>query len=600
MIGKRHWALVLLIATAALFTDVANRHGTRSIASAQPAQPASTLFIKRGSQVRYQVIRAPLPAKVLGKIAALTINHPASGDELAAKAPVLGHTSSANSSWSRQGLAHDAALGSMPLAAKRVRGSCRCATEIGDEHSERITALYVEREFLVPNPAAIELLELRANYRDGIVVWINGTEVARRNLPANMSAVGTARRPRGPEAEQFFIAVTPKLLISGENTLRIEVRPSASRLSPSLDFELVARRGPRLVRGPTVRRDDNGVHIAFDTDLPSKALVDYYGEGENPERGRLESSGGELAIHHQLYVPWAAHRPLHYQVIAGQAISKTYIVNRQPKAGEVVRFAVYGDMRGGHQVHGKIIKALTQEAPDFVVVTGDLVLRGSDSGDWQRFFAVAKDLLAQIPYYPAAGNHDLGSSGDEARTMSELFVLPHPPAKRPSWANWYSFDVASVHLVMLDSNAYKRREQLDWLKKDLADAKARGVRAIFAATHDGPYSRGIHRGNRYAARVYAPILAKHGIITLFSGHDHLYQRGERGGLRYIVSGGGGAPLYPVRCGKAGRPRCRVADGMKHASSSFHYITVTVYKNHARICPKRLSREALEPCLNYRY
>ena len=33
---------------------------------------------------------------------------------------------------------------------------------------------------------------------------------------------------------------------------------------------------------------------------------------------------------------------------------------------------------------------------------------------------------------------------------------------------------------------------------------------------------------------------------MFSGHDHVYERAEHNGLRYFVSGGGGAPLYPRR------------------------------------------------------
>ena len=46
------------------------------------------------------------------------------------------------------------------------------------------------------------------------------------------------------------------------------------------------------------------------------------------------------------------------------------------------------------------------------------------------------------------------------------------------------------------------------------------------------------------------------VSFVFSGHDHLYQRGEVDGLKYVVSGGGGAPLYSVRCGAKGKPRCK--------------------------------------------
>jgi 3',5'-cyclic AMP phosphodiesterase CpdA len=180
--------------------------------------------------------------------------------------------------------------------------------------------------------------------------------------------------------------------------------------------------------------------------------------------------------------------------------------------------------------------------------------------------------------------------------MNELFALWPAPPSRPSWGHWYSFEVGGVHIVMLDSNAYRHAEQLEWLERDLAAARKRGVRAIFATTHDGPYSRGIHRGNRYAADKYAPVLARHGVAMVFSGHDHLYQRGEVDGLRYVVSGGGGAPLYPVRCGIKGKRRCRVDDGMQHAESAHHYVAVSVFAGHAQLCPRRPDRQPLEPCV----
>ncbi|MBT8492725.1 MAG: hypothetical protein KJO07_06665, partial [Deltaproteobacteria bacterium] len=127
----------------------------------------------------------------------------------------------------------------------------------------------------------------------------------------------------------------------------------------------------------------------------------------------------------------------------------------------------------------------------------------------------------------------------------------------------------------------------------------RGVRAIFAAVHDGPYSRGLHRGNRYAQANYVPLLQKHRVELLFAGHDHLYQRGQVGGLRYVVSGGGGAPLYSVRCGGKRQKRCRTADGMEHVDSTHHYLLVTVRKRTVELCPKRPDGTAVEKCVSYK-
>jgi 3',5'-cyclic AMP phosphodiesterase CpdA len=176
-----------------------------------------------------------------------------------------------------------------------------------------------------------------------------------------------------------------------------------------------------------------------------------------------------------------------------------------------------------------------------------------------------------------------------------MLALPPGPPGRPAGAYWYSVDLADIHLVFLDSNAYERVEQDAWLEADLAAARKRGVRAILAFTHDGPYSRGTHRGNRDARTRLAPILARYRVDYVFSGHDHIYQRGEAGGLHYIVSGGGGAPLYGASCGVPGKPACAVDDGMRHFAREHHYLVLTIDATTIEVCPRKPDGRLLERC-----
>jgi acid phosphatase type 7 len=281
-------------------------------------------------------------------------------------------------------------------------------------------------------------------------------------------------------------------------------------------------------------------------------------------------------------------------VRAGRGQTPVYMFTTAPAPGDVVRIGVYGDVRGGHDVHRRLVEGMRGEALDLVVVTGDMVLRGSDEGDWQRFFAVTRDLLAQVRYLPAIGNHDVGWSGSD----DDVFALPAGPADRPDGTHWYSLQVADVFLVFLDSNAYERVEQERWLAAELAGARARKVRAIIVLTHDGPFSRGTHRGNLVARERYVPILARHHVDLLLAGHDHLYQRGEHLGVRYIVSGGGGAGLYRIACGVAGKPPC-ADDGMQKIAVEHHYIVLTLDREVMEMCPRRPDGRLLEKCVRYR-
>ncbi|HLU67519.1 MAG TPA: metallophosphoesterase, partial [Kofleriaceae bacterium] len=170
--------------------------------------------------------------------------------------------------------------------------------------------------------------------------------------------------------------------------------------------------------------------------------------------------------------------------------------------------------------------------------------------------------------------------------------------QRPEWAHWYSLDIAGVHLVMLDSNTYEHQAQLDWLRADLAAARRAGARAIVAAAHHGPASRGPHGGSRLARELYLPVLAEHGVALLLAGHDHIYQRGTIGGVPYAVSGGAGAPLYRITCGGRGRPRCREPDGADIAVSEYHYLVITVRKDDLELCARKPDRTPLERCVRY--
>lgn len=592
-------------------------------AAARPGAPSpdgadGRIYIAAGSAIDFRVVTGPLPASRLGPTALAALD---SLDTAGAALPsLLGEPPAGMPppGWPGRSLAGTpgAAAGPMPVDMRQGQGqskpTCACATDLaslaglagltdpGDSRASRVAVLYATRGFTVDSEhAEVRLLRLRVRYNDGLVAYINGREVARRNLAPDARGLALAQLPHGPEWETFYIPVVPGLLARGPNLLAIEVRPSGNRPAPALDLDLAAATRARIVRGPMLQQvGPTSAAIVFETDLPTQAVVEH---GPTPARGQVTpSAGGGLAMRHVVTLrELPLGQPVHYRVIAGSDVSGDLVLHPAPTPGAVLRFAVYGDVRGGHDVHARLVAAMLDEAPALVLATGDMVLRGTDEADWQRFFEVTAPLVSRVPYYPVAGNHDMGQAGDERRRMNEIFLLWPAPPERPAWGHWYAFDVAGVRFVMLDSNAFEHAEQLAWLERDLRAARKRGVRAIFAAVHDGPYSRGTHRGNQYAAEHYVPLLARHDVTLLFSGHDHLYQRGRAGGLDYMVSGGGGAPLYSVRCGVPGRPRCDTPDGMQHVASEHHYIMVTVYREHVEACPRRVDGTPLERCTTYR-
>lgn len=485
------------------------------------------------------------------------------------------------------------ATGAGPFALPEDDGTCDCATKLTATDDERVAVLYATTSFELDDAHKdLRVLELRIRYRDGLIVWINGNEVANRGLDAPQ-ADKVAVRQRGPEWEIFRIPTAPGLLRAGANQLSVEVRPAGRGRAPMLDVELIGRTHHGIARGPMVQRvGATTATIVVETELITPATL-HWGAGHAMDQ-HVDSPAGKRHVFDLTGLPERAL--VSYRVEAGDDTTADLAFHTAPGAKEPLRIAVYGDVRGGHQTHRALLEAMKGEAPDLVLATGDLVLRGTDEGDWERFFALTADLIATVPYYAAIGNHDTGRTGDEQRTIDQVFAPPAAPADRPAGTFWYSTDIANVHFVFLDSNAYERHEQVDWLTADLADARSRKVRAIIVSCHDGPYSRGSHRGNTIAQRDYVPVMTKYRVDLILSGHDHAYERGSIKGLDWIVSGGGGASLYSQACGVPGRRKCAVDDGMITYARVHHYVMITIDKGQIETCARKSDGTEVEPCV----
>jgi acid phosphatase type 7 len=568
--------LLLLLASHASADTAAPADPAARAPAAQPSAPVvagALQLVRPDAQWRYQTITAPALAPQIGALAISGLD--VAAGRAASTISLLGDDQKAPAAWPYD--VDTAMVTSGALAPTAV--------------DARVAALFAVTTFtLAQTHQGMRVIEIRLRYRDGCAVWLNGTEVARRSLDGS-AANSLAARPHGPEWETFYVPVAPGLLRMGDNVLAIEVHPSGRSAAPELAADVIGRRELGLLRGPIVTDiATTSATISIETDGNLDAALEW-GTG-NALDHRVTSAPGR--IHRFTLDNLPPRTKINYRVHAGAAQSDLFAFHTAPRAGEVVRIGIYGDVRGGHDTHRKLIEQMLAEGLDLVAVTGDMVMRGSDEGDWQKFFAVTRELLAQIRYVPAIGNHDLGWSHADP----DVFALPTGPAGRPEHAYWYSLELADIHLVFLDSNAYEQLAQEQWLEADLAAARRKGVRAIIALTHDGPFSRGLHRGNQLARERYLPILAKHHVDLLVAGHDHLYQRGEAGGVRYIVSGGGGASLYQPTCGVAGKPKCP-DDGMQKLAVEHHYLVVTLDKQTLEMCPRRTDGKLLEKCSRYR-
>jgi hypothetical protein len=251
--------------------------------------------------------------------------------------------------------------------------------------------------------------------------------------------------------------------------------------------------------------------------------------------------------------------------------------------GGSVRFIAFGDSGVGSTAQNQLAARMATDTFDLALHTGDVaygnanMVGGPSYTQYDNWlFGVYSSWMRSRPFYPSIGNHD-----DEigfARAYRDVFVLPEEGASAtfPDHAErYYSFDYGPVHFVALDTelaflNASRRQAQLSWLEADLA-ATNQPWRVVYF--HRSPYSSGAEHGSSLEVRqAFAPIFERHRVDLVLSAHDHDYERSipwrqyvTTGGLvTYVVTGGGGAALYPVG-----------ASAWTARSASYHhYVRVT--------------------------
>lgn len=209
-----------------------------------------------------------------------------------------------------------------------------------------------------------------------------------------------------------------------------------------------------------------------------------------------------------------------------------------PDRPESVKFAVLGDFGSGdsseYQVAAQMAVFRSQFPFDFVITTGDNIIgeqhRPRDFAE--KFERPFQPLLqAGVRFYATLGNHDKASN----RSYGPWNM---------NGRRYYTFAVKNVRFFALDSNRPDRAE-LAWIDEALAGSNDDWKICYF---HHPLYSDGVKHGPALELRVLLePILVRHAVDVVFSGHDHVYERlMPEQGISYFVTGAGGQDVRTLR------------------------------------------------------
>lgn len=323
---------------------------------------------------------------------------------------------------------------------------------------------------------------------------------------------------------------------------------------------------PGLARGPYLQSvTGTSAAVVFDTATPAEAWVEF---GTTRELGRKVT--GAAGRHHCLTLKGLDPGSLvYYRVGIGEApASPLSRFHTAARPGASFRFAALGDCGSGFAVQRRLAARMQEDEPEFVLVTGDVVYEKGSQAEYDRkFFPIYRTLLSRAAWFPALGNHDLGTRG--GAPFLDNFHLPNNE-------RWYSLDWGDVHLVALDSTSPlgPGTPQDRWLAQDLASARSAWKIAWF---HHPPYTKAKHEPSLPVRKAWVPLFERYGVQLVLNGHNHVYERTRPiRGVTYVVTGGGGASLHGAR----------PADFLEVSDSRHHYLRL-------QASPERLSWEAVD-------
>ncbi len=431
---------------------------------------------------------------------------------------------------------------------------------------------------------------------DGVAVWLNGKRLFQKYL---------ARATRLDEDS------VPVRLRAGHNLLVLKIVQGVSGwdFAARLDDNAGISWSLSLPGKQTPLPDTSGVPATFEiwpyVQRPGSDTMALLWQADKPSLAQVRITGGGLS---QTFHTRSARRlgsvsisglkpatEYTYQVALldsdGRMCERTsgdsWRFRTFPERQAPMTFVACGDSRSRPELFAQVCEAIAQEKDvTHVLHTGDIVGDGNNLALWlPQYFRPASVLIRRVPLLASLGNHE----GDSPYYY-DYFALRQNE-------RCYSYDIADVHFVVLDSNEDFREgsPQYKWLVADLEEHRA--ARWKFVNLHHPVFTSGGHgsvdsqgrpkqQGIRTAQDVLPDLARRYGIQVVFSGHEHAYERSEKDGVLYIVTGGAGAPFYSD-------PNREHNPYRKLFRSGLHYCVISLNGNSGRLLARTPDGEVFD-------
>ncbi len=424
----------------------------------------------------------------------------------------------------------------------------------GPDINNRYITTWFRHAWWVDNPNLFNSLQLRLLRDDGAVVYINGTEVARQNMPAGTITAATLAPVAvgGTDEATFFnTSVSAGTLVAGTNIIAVEIhQASASSSDVSFDLQLLGLSGNAgapsvvVVRGPyLLSATTNSVVVRWRTDAATNSVVRF---GSSAAALSQVVTSTTLTNEHAVTVSNLDVGSRYFyaigagtNILAGATTNHFFNTLPTPGVAKPTRLWVLGDSgtanAGAQSVRNSYLNfAATNGAADFWLMLGDNAYNSGTDPEYQAgVFDMYPTVLRNCVLWPTIGNHDTAQQTSITTfPYLDIFTLPQSGQSggiASGTKRYYAFDYANIHFICLDSMSSGRTTNtamFDWLRSDL---EATSQEWIIAFWHHPPYTKGSHNSDAESDLIqirqsFLPLLESHGVDLVLSGHSHCYER----------------------------------------------------------------------------
>lgn len=440
----------------------------------------------------------------------------------------------------------------------------------GSDANNKYITTYFRKAFTVTGLSGYSSFTINLVRDDGAVVYINGTEVIRDNMPTGTvthSTLASSAISSTGESTPVSYTLSPCAFVEGTNTIAVEIHQDALNSSDiSFKLQMTGAAGggtPSLTRGPYLQAgSQTAITFRWRTDNPCLGKVDV-GSAVGTYSTATASETCPTTEHTVRVTGLTADTKYYYRIgttsaqIFQGASDNFFRTVPTGTPNRKLRFAAFGDCGRGNTTY--MDQSYTQyqsylstngiDAPDAWLLLGDNAYNaGLDAEYTTNFFNIyGGNILKNHKLYPSPGNHDYANDATRQDDHNvPYYSIFNPPSAGEDGGvasnkkEYYSYDIGNVHFLALDAYGEEGNKriydagspQVTWIQSDLAANTKKWVIAYF---HHPPYTKGSHDSDTESELInmrgnLIPVLENLGVDMIINGHSHDYERS------YLIKG----------------------------------------------------------------